>query len=377
MANTSSSQSIQKDSNSQKGELENLSAVFDHLPAAVYLQARDYSIRYANRFFREHFNGRNYRYCYEIYHGRSKPCIICPTSGIFETGAPHKREWKGPDDRMYQIYGYPFAGAYGEELVLKLGIDITEQKEMSAEAGKIRNLESLRILAGGIAHDFNNLLTSILGNISLAKMISNPEDKIFNILSDAERTSLMARDLIHQLSMFAQHVRPFKVTVDISNLLKETTVALLNGSNVSCEFVCHENLWPVDVDIEQICQVICELVVNGCESLPKGGVIKVHAANTVVNAGDEIPLSAGRYIKISFKDNGRGIPRESLLRIFDPYFTTKEMGTRKGVGLGLAICYSIIKNHGGYLTAESGPGFGTVFTIYLPASRNEFYLKNK
>lgn len=350
-----------------KGGHEILFSIIDHLPAFLYLQEKDYSIRLANRYFIERFGDHRDRTCYQIFHRSEKPCEKCPTSWVFNTKIPYKHEWKTLDGDIYQIYDRPFTDNQGNELVMKLGVDITGRKKIEEENIRLRNLESIGILTGGIAHDFNNILTSILGNISLAKMISHQEGRISTLLSEAEKSSLQARDLVLRLIAFADGSRPYKTKVPIKGLLKEMTEFALDNSSIRSEFCFSDDLWPVDADVEQISQVISNLALNARESLPNGGTLRIGAENYVVRPEHVIPLKAGRYIKIYFKDHGAGIKKEHIPKIFDPYFTTKNMGHQKGTGLGLAVCHSIIKKHGGYITAESEEGAGTTFYIYLPA----------
>jgi CheY-like chemotaxis protein len=132
-----------------------------------------------------------------------------------------------------------------------------------------------------------------------------------------------------------------------------------------------DNLWPVEVDVGQISQVFQNLIINADQSMPEGGTIQIHAENAIVHTNTELPLQQGKYVKITIHDQGRGISEEHLQNIFDPYFTTKEMGR----GLGLTITFSIIKSHGGHISAESELGRGTTFNIYLPASEKKTVLK--
>jgi len=139
---------------------------------------------------------------------------------------------------------------------------------------------------------------------------------------------------------------------------------VLRGSNVRCQFFIPDDLWTVEMDEGQMSQVINNLVINAIEAMPEGGMIKVKAENITVEKEKGLPLKAGKYIKISIEDQGTGISKEHLPKIFDPYFTTKQ----KGSGLGLATAYSIVKRHDGYISVESKLGVGTTFYIYLPAS---------
>ncbi|MEW6109156.1 MAG: ATP-binding protein [Nitrospirota bacterium] len=257
----------------------------------------------------------------------------------------------------------------------KLQKEIKERQKIEDELIKAQKIESLGVLAGGIAHDFNNLLAAILGNIDLAKSDLKPEDELYDILKDAENASLRARDLTLQLLTFSRGGTPIRETADISKIIKESSTFTLTGSNVSCEYVLPDNLCPVAVDKGQISQVIHNLVLNARDAMPDGGTITIRAENVRVDAAENLPLAHGEYIKISVEDHGIGIAEENFSKIFDPYFTTKAMGDQRGMGLGLAICYSIIKKHEGFITVDSEIGKGTTFNIYLPHSEEKYITK--
>ena len=256
---------------------------------------------------------------------------------------------------------------HGQPAVITIVRDITERKKRDEEFIRACKLKSLSTLAGGIAHDFNNLLTGILGNASIARTFVNPGDKLHKIMTDLENTSLRAKDLTQQLLTFAKGGAPVKKTVSIAKLLRDSATLVLSGSNVKCDFAIANDLWPVEVDEGQIAQVIHNLIINAKQAMPDGGTIQVSAENFALSAENNPFIKNGKYVKITVKDTGVGIPEEHLPKIFDPYFTTKEEGS----GLGLATAYSIIKNHAGYIMAESAAGVGTTFYIHLPASKKE------
>ncbi len=257
-----------------------------------------------------------------------------------------------------------------QQKVKQLEKELSERKVTEEELLKARKLESIAALSGGIAHDYNNLLTSIMGNISLAQTYLEHDDKIYGLLSEAQHASILAKDLTRKLITFSKGGAPIKKTIDISPLVKRATEFSLSGSNIKCGFYIPDELWHVEIDETQIGQAIYNLVMNAREAMSDGGTIRVAAGN--VNIIDGAPtLKEGRYVKISFKDEGIGIPKKNMKKIFDPYFTTKEMGTQKGMGLGLSICHSIIKGHGGDVSVESQEGVGATFNIYLSASEGK------
>ncbi|HTY23522.1 MAG TPA: PAS domain S-box protein [Desulfomonilaceae bacterium] len=257
----------------------------------------------------------------------------------------------------------------GKAATLNFLVDITDKRKMEEELVKVQKLESLGVLAGGIAHDFNNILTAILGNISLAKMHCESPEKVKGRLIEAEKACSQAQGLTQQLLTFSKGGAPIKRTAHISQLIEDCCRFAVRGSNVRCELSVHKNLFTVDVDEGQIGQVINNLIINSVHAMPRGGVIHVQADNVLVDAQQGLPLTGGNYVKIVVHDEGVGIPKNIMPRIFDPYFTTKH----KGSGLGLATCYSIVRNHDGLITAESELGVGTIFCVYLPASQRELH----
>lgn len=244
--------------------------------------------------------------------------------------------------------------------------DISERRKLENEIVKMQKLESIGILAGGLAHDFNNLLTVVLGNINLARMELEPGHRVEDNLMDAEKGALRAKHLTRQLLTFSTGGAPVRKTASIESLIKESAGFLLRGSNVSCEFCMPGDLWNVDVDEGQISQVINNVIINADQAMPDGGNIIFETANLYVTKDYGLPVSEGRYVRITIKDNGRGISPENLQKIFDPFFTTKQLGS----GLGLAIAYSIVNRHDGYIMVESTTGNGSAFHIYLPASED-------
>ncbi|PKM76723.1 MAG: hypothetical protein CVU90_11100 [Firmicutes bacterium HGW-Firmicutes-15] len=272
-----------------------------------------------------------------------------------------------------QIWGYLSADIIdyeGQDANLGVIIDITERKKLEEDLLKATKLESLGILAGGIAHDFNNILTVISGNISLAKMIMDSENEISELLNEVEKATFQARDLTQQLLTFSKGGAPIKETASIQELLLDSASFVLRGSNVSCTFTLPDDLWAVNIDKGQISQVVNNLIINADQAMPEGGLIQL-AAENILTVTTGLSLPAGKYVKISIKDQGMGIPEKHLAKVFDPYFTTK----RKGHGLGLATCYSIIKKHAGDIRIHSELGVGTTIIIYLPACREKAVVK--
>jgi signal transduction histidine kinase/CheY-like chemotaxis protein len=251
----------------------------------------------------------------------------------------------------------------GKQAVMGYFMDISPLIEMEEQFLRVQKMEAVGTLAGGIAHDFNNILTAILGNIGLAALDDKIGPRVKDRLAQAEAACLRAHALSQQLLTFAKGGEPVKKLFSVAEPLTETTVFACVGSPVKCETTFPENLWSIEADPGQIGQVFQNLMINAIQAMPTGGTVKVWAENLDLRTESGLPLSAGKYIRISVRDQGMGIPAEHLPRIFDPYFTTKQ----KGSGLGLASAYAIVNKHHGHIAVESTPGVGTTFHIFLPA----------
>lgn len=241
--------------------------------------------------------------------------------------------------------------------------NISKQRRLESELIKTHKLESIGFLAGGIAHDFNNILTVISGNITLAKMCCRPKSMIHNRLIEAEKAALLAKEITQQLLTFSQVGAPVKKTTSLRRIILESVSLSLRGSRSNYRLSLPENLWPVEVDSGQMSQVINNLVINAIQAMPSGGLLQIEAENILVESEHHLSLAPGNYVKFSVKDQGVGICKKHLSKIFDPYFTTKPTGS----GLGLAICYYIITKHNGSIHVQSQRGKGSVFNVYLPA----------
>lgn len=252
-------------------------------------------------------------------------------------------------------------------------VELRKRQEMlEAENLRTKKIEAIGILAGGMAHDFNNLLQVILGYVSLARMSAAPGSKTESLLAIVEKTSENARELSSRLLTFAKGgdalMKPTPAGPFIRNIIEHE---LSSTANISPAIDLPEDLPPVMFDTGQMQQVISNLVTNACEAMPHGGSLHVSASTTFLPALNNFGLLPGEYLHVLFEDTGGGIPPENISRVFDPYFSTKEMGSQKGIGLGLALCYSIIKHHHGHIQAESRPGEGTRIHIYLPVCHSK------
>jgi signal transduction histidine kinase len=253
--------------------------------------------------------------------------------------------------------------------------DVTELKRAEKEKRRLelqleqtKKMEAVGTLAGGLAHDFNNILMAIMGNISLAQMHTNRNDKVFKFLDETEKALMRGRDLTQKFIIFSKGGELERKVTAISDLIKSTTKLSLGGSNIEFEFSFPDDLWQVEIDKIQMRQVMSILIANTKDAQPEGGVVRIWAENITIekeNMGAGLPRNKGNYVKVAIQDMGAGISEENLPRIFDPYFSTKKNWTQKGMGLGLATVYAIILRHDGNIHVESEEGIGTTVHIYL------------
>ncbi|MBI5633248.1 MAG: PAS domain S-box protein [Nitrospirae bacterium] len=251
----------------------------------------------------------------------------------------------------------------GNPAIIGTFLDITGRRKMEEELRKIQKLESLSSFAGGIAHEYNNILTAIIGNLALAKMYAKPGYEVYDVLIEAEKASLRAKDLTSQLLSFAAGGTQVRKVVFIQELVREIVGFSVDSKTVACELSIPDNLWTVEVDEGQVGQAIDTLIKFAQKTTLPNSRIKISAENMIISRSSALPLREGRHIMIAIEDQGNGISEVELQTLFDPFGS----GDKKGSGLELASAFAIIKKHDGHITAESHFDVGTMFRLFLPA----------
>ncbi|HCW93451.1 MAG TPA: hybrid sensor histidine kinase/response regulator, partial [Flexistipes sinusarabici] len=241
--------------------------------------------------------------------------------------------------------------------------DETEKRQIQSEMIKKQKLESVGVLAGGIAHDFNNILTAMSTYNTLLDMSISEEDKEKKYVKNMSKLISRAEFLSNRLLTFAKGGTPVKQATDVYSIIKETIDFVLAGTEIDYVINESEDLWKAEADPNQIAQVFHNILINARHAIDSEGLIKVNLENKIIEK-DTAVLQKGKYVLISIEDNGKGISKEHLERIFEPFYTSKSDGS----GLGLSIAYSVVKNHDGHIYVESEEGKGTIFYIYLKAS---------
>jgi len=248
-------------------------------------------------------------------------------------------------------------------------IDVTEQRRMEIQFAQSQKMQAIGQLAGGVAHDFNNLLTAMIGFCDLLLMRHKPGDQSFNDIMQIKQNGNRAANLVRQLLAFSRQQTLQPKVINIVDVISELTALLrrLIGANIRLDMTHGRDIGRVKVDQGQLEQVIINLVVNARDAMADGGSVSLRTANHVQHehalcGQDDMP--PGRYVSIVVEDTGSGIPPHILSRIFEPFFSTKEIGS--GTGLGLSTVYGVVRQTGGFIQVESRVGHGARFTVYLP-----------
>ena len=252
--------------------------------------------------------------------------------------------------------------------------DVTQETQLERQVQQLQRLEAIGRLAGGVAHDFNNLLAGILGHAELLRLASQPGDPVARAVDVIEAAAQRAAQLTAQLLGFARQGRTQTVTVDINQTIQE--VVDLLGRTIDKSITVHRRLAAeaplTSGDPAQMQQVVLNLAINARDAMPEGGELTFATEEVELDpifCSQHAGLQPGPYVVVTVADTGCGIPEEVRGRIFEPFVTTKEPG--EGTGMGLAMVYGIVKNHGGAVTVYSEVGRGTTFHIYLPAASVE------
>ncbi|MFA5038647.1 MAG: PAS domain S-box protein [Candidatus Omnitrophota bacterium] len=340
-------------------ERKRLFYVLEMLPVYVILLTEDYHIFFANKFFRERFKVTEGKKCFESLFRRDSACDNCQTYNPFKTGVPHQWSWMGPDDRHYDIHDFLFKDSDGKKYILEMGIDVTKQKKAQEELLRAqeeiqgaRRLADIGTLASTVAHELRNPLAAIgMASMNIRRKVkdSRCDSHLVNIqkkLDEGER-------IINNLLFYSKIRPPQRESINLRQVIEECLglVQKQKKKKISLkkDMRALEDL-EVYADPGQIKEVFYNVFNNAFDAVGEtGGEITVSAE-----------ISDGQ-VKSIIKDNGIGIEKSNLDRIFDPFFSTKA----KGTGLGLTVCRQIVNFHGGRIEIESEPGKGTAVKISL------------
>ena len=351
--------------------------VLDGIDATVYVADMEtYEILFMNKCMIETF-GRDMtgEICWKAFRDESQPCPHCPKgkltseNGIYpdvhvwQTKNPITNRWYINYDRMIE---------WTDDRVVKLQIatDITDLKRMEEELRQSHKMESIGTLTGGIAHDFNNILGIIMGNVELALIDVSNAKTANKSLDEIMKASLRAKDIVRQLLKFSRKTELNKKPQKLSTLISEEMKFLRSSipSNIEVFEQLDKSKNTILADATQIQQIIINVVTNAVQAMgEKDGRLEICLRDTIIKEtkqGKYDDLAPGNYQELIVKDSGPGIDKKIQDKIFDPYFTTKEVG--KGSGMGLSVVHGIVKSHDGAIYVDSFPGKGASFSLFFP-----------
>jgi two-component system, cell cycle sensor histidine kinase and response regulator CckA len=348
-------------------------ALLDGIPDNITLMSPDLKILWANNNALARANMKEEElvgsYCYKVWHNIAEPCQNCPVVRSYKTGKPSIETITALDNRTREIRTVPVMEDGKVVHIIEVSRDVTEHKKLERQFIQSQKIESIGTLAGGVAHDFNNILTAIIGYGNMALMKIEEHDplrkNIENILKGAERAAYLTKELLLFSRKQAGEQKPVDLIEVIRNV--EKYIRRIIREDVEYKTFLQDKPLPLLADSLQLEQILINFATNAMDAMPHGGVFTVTAEQVYLNEDFVTANSYGRpgyYARITVSDTGEGMDEETLNHIFDPFFSTKEVG--KGTGLGLAVVYGIIKLHDGHINVYSEKGRGTTFSIYLP-----------
>jgi PAS domain S-box-containing protein len=314
------------------------------------------------------------KHCHEIWKARATACTNCPVQAAIETGKPQMCQKRSQDGRTWRLIGSPVYDDAGRIVsAVEIAEDITERHSIEEQLRQAQKMESLGTLAGGIAHDFNNILSAILGYADLALAEAAGDAKLSDYLREIHDAGDRATDLVRQILTFSRRgtteLKPLMIDLIIKEALKLLRSTL--PSTIDIVQRVSPNLDPILADPTQIHQIIMNLCTNASHAMtPAGGQLSVTLEQKELGADffrRFVDAQPGSYLQLCVRDTGCGMTPEIMAAIFDPYFTTKDLG--EGTGLGLAVVHGIVKEYGGDIRVRSKPEQGTTFELYFPTIR--------
>ncbi len=358
-----------------------LRQIFESISGLILIiDVKTYEILYANKFSEDSY-GKPLEggICYEKLNNLDAPCQHCSISQVIElNGQPSHKEYFNErlNKHLYmteRIIKWPD----GRDVKFQFSMDMTDFKKSEKEKEHLQSqllqsqkMEAIGTLAGGIAHDFNNLLQVVLGYSEILLERKEKKEPDYKDIQKIYQAGKRGAELVKNLLTFSRRVEPQYVMVDVNQQITALRSLLSRTipKNINIDLRLSNDLNSILADSSQIDQILMNLAVNARDAMPDGGTITIETANVRLDEDycrKNLKTQPGDYVVISLADTGHGIPKEMLEHIFEPFFSTKEVG--KGTGLGLATVYGIVTQLKGHITCHSDPGTGATFIIHLPS----------
>ncbi|MFL6810459.1 MAG: cell cycle histidine kinase CckA, partial [Bradyrhizobium canariense] len=356
---------------------------FDHTPMAIATVDRGGAVVRANARFAKLAqslspDGAANKSIFRTVNARDRSLLIAAINQAAE-GQGDIAPVEAMLDGVKERWGQFFVTAVEEderdtEAAIVYLLETTERRTLENQINQSQKMDMVGQLAGGIAHDFNNVLSAIMMANDFLLNAHKPTDPSFQDIMQIKQNATRAATLVRQLLAFSRRQTLRPQVLDLGDALSDLTMLLrrLIGEKVKLDLVHGRDLWPVKVDVSQFEQVVVNLAVNARDAMADGGKLTVKTANLTAEESTQLSykgMPAADYVRIDISDTGTGIPADIVDKIFEPFFSTKEVG--KGTGLGLSTVYGIVKQTGGFVYVDSVPGEGTSFRIFLPRHRVE------
>ena len=369
-------------SDSQRAAEVRFMRFFDHTPMAIATVDRSGAVVRANARFAKLAQSLNFdsagKSIFRIVNSRDRGLLIAAINRAAEGQgdiAPVEAMLEGATERWGQFFVTAVEeGERETEAAIIYMLETTERRALENQINQSQKMDMVGQLAGGIAHDFNNVLSAIMMANDFLLNAHKPTDPSFQDIMQIKQNATRAATLVRQLLAFSRRQTLRPQVLDLGDALSDLTMLLrrLIGEKVKLDLVHGRDLWPVKVDVSQFEQVIVNLAVNARDAMPDGGKLTVRTVNLTVEESTRLAykgMPAADYVRIAISDTGTGIPADIVDKIFEPFFSTKEVG--KGTGLGLSTVYGIVKQTGGFVYVNSEEGNGTTFDIFLPRHHPE------
>src|SRR6202789_857987 len=351
---------------------------FDHTPMAIATVDRSGAVVRANARFAKLAqslspDGAANKSIFAAVNVRDRNLLVAAINQAAEGQgdiAPVEAMLDGPRERWGQFFVTAVEeGERETEAAIVYMLETTERRTLENQINQSQKMDMVGQLAGGIAHDFNNVLSAIMMANDFLLNAHKPTDPSFQDIMQIKQNATRAATLVRQLLAFSRRQTLRPQVLDLGDALSDLTMLLrrLIGEKVKLDLVHGRDLWPVKVDVSQFEQVIVNLAVNARDAMPDGGKLTVRTGNVTTEESARLSykgMPPADYVRIDVADTGTGIAPDIVDKIFEPFFSTKEVG--KGTGLGLSTVYGIVKQTGGFVYVESEEGRGTTFCIFLP-----------